>query len=457
MSEPARQMLPPHSTEAEQSVLGALMLDPALYDDVRAIVGPDDFYRADHQMIFGAIGDMKSEGEVCDFVTLAEHLRNAGRLDEAGGITYLGSLATDTYSVTNARHYAEIVRERATLRRIIAVGGEAMQAGFRPEGRSAAEVMADVDRRLASIRVDVTRRSSDTVTVRTLVERVEAKVEAMRKNPQAVSGLATGYVDLDRRTTGLHPGDLVLVAGRPSMGKTSLAMCIAEHVAITQNLQVAIFTMEMPGEQLIQRALSSVGRVKLQSIRSGSLSDGEWSMLASASGLVRAAPIEIDETPALSSFELRARARRLHARAPLSLIVVDYVQLMSEPSARSRDENRTNEIAEISRNLKSLAKELGVPIIALSQLNRGVENRNNKRPRLSDLRESGSLEQDADLVLMVYRDEVYDADSKDRGIAEVLIEKQRNGPLGVVKLAFLGEFCKFDNLSDASFAGGGFD
>ncbi len=440
----AQPKQPPHSIEAEQSVLGGLMLDNRVFYDLADSLAPEDFYRADHQLIYRAIGELIGATKPCDFVTLSEHLRNQGRLEEAGGIAYLGSLAVDTYSVSNLKHYADIVRERSVLRSLIAIGTDVAEMGYRPEGRSPPELIDEAEQRVFAIRERGQKRESQYLDMPHLMTQVEARIELLRNDPNALAGLSTGFTDFDKKTTGLHPGDLVIVAGRPSMGKTSFAMNIAEHAAIVDKKPVAVFSMEMSADQLATRVLSSFGRINQERLRGGQLDDNDWSRLVSASALIREAPLYIDETGALSPLDLRARARRMTARHGIKLIVVDYLQLMQVPGS---SDNRTNEISEISRNLKSLAKELNLPIIALSQLNRAVEQRDNKRPRMADLRESGGIEQDADLVVFIYRDEVYNPQSPDRGTAEILIAKQRNGPLGTVKTAFLGHFTRFDNLA----------
>jgi replicative DNA helicase len=435
---------PPHSIEAEQSVLGGLMLDNRPYYDLADRLSAEDFYRADHQMIYRAIGELISANKPCDFVTLSEHLRNQGKLEEAGGIAYLGSLAVDTYSVSNLLHYADIVRERSVLRSLIAIGTDVAEMGYRPEGRSPTELIDEAEQRVFAIRERGAKNASQYLEMPRLMDQVEHRIDLLRNNPNALAGLATGFSDFDKKTTGLHPGDLVIVAGRPSMGKTSFAMNIAEHAAIVDKKPTAVFSMEMSADQLATRVLSSFGRISQERLRSGHLDDNDWSRLVSASALIREAPLYIDQTGALSPLDLRARARRMAARHDLKLIVVDYLQLMQVPGNK---ENRTNEISEISRNLKSLAKELNLPIIALSQLNRAVEQRDNKRPRMADLRESGGIEQDADVVAFIYRDEVYNPQSPDKGTAEIIIAKQRNGPLGMIKTAFLGHFTRFDNLA----------
>jgi replicative DNA helicase len=439
---------PPHSIEAEQSVLGGLMLNNSIWNELADKLSDFDFYRADHQLIYRGICELIGEGKACDFVTLTEHLRHQGRLEEAGGPSYLGSLASDTYSIANVVSYAEIVRERAVLRGLIAAGADIGDLGYRPEGRSPGELVDEAEQKVFAIRERGARGKSNYESVGTVMERVEKRIELLRKNPKALAGLPTGFIELDKRTQGLHPGDLVIVAARPGMGKTTLAMNIAEHVAFVENQPAAVFSMEMSGEQLALRVLSSFGRIELGKLKSGHLSDADFDRLVSADELIRKAPLYIDETGALSPLELRARARRLAARHGIKLIVVDYIQLMQVPGTR---ENRTNEISEITRSLKSLAKELRLPIIALSQLSRANE-KENRKPKLSDLRDSGGIEQDADVVLFIYRDDVTSEELMDRTKAEIIIGKQRSGPTGHFELTFLGQFTKFDNPADQSFS-----
>ena len=436
--------LPPHSIEAEQSVLGGLMLDNRAWNDLADRIVAEDFYRGDHQLIFGAIAELCGANKPCDFVTLSEHLRHQSKLHEVGGVSYLGTLANDTPSAANVLSYAEIVRERSVLRTLIAAGSDIAEMGFRPEGRGHAELIDLAEQKVFAIRNKAQHAQGSYAMMPQLMDMVEQRIEDMRENPGGLAGLSTGFTDLDKLTTGLHPGDLVIIAGRPSMGKTSLALNIAEHVALYEKKAAAVFSMEMPAEQLALRVLSSFARIDMGKLRSGELEDRDWDRLTSQGGLVREAPLYIDETGALSPLELRARARRMKQRHDIQLIIVDYIQLMQVPGNK---ENRTNEISEISRGLKALAKELAIPVIALSQLNRGVEQRDNKRPRMSDLRESGGIEQDADLVALIYRDEVYNKESPDKGTAEIIVVKQRNGPLGTVKTAFLGQFTRFENLA----------
>lgn len=439
---------PPHSMEAEQSVLGGLLLDNEAWFDIVEKVGEDDFYTHDHQLIYRAISEIVSQNKPCDFVTLSEHLRHQNKLEEAGGLAYLGMLAADTPSAANVRAYAAIVKERSVLRSLIAAGNLIADLGYRPDGRSPAELVDTAEQQVFKIRERGSRGQSDWKAMPELMEIIQQRVISLRNNPQGLAGLSTGFTELDRMTTGLHAGDLVIIAGRPSMGKTSFAMNIAEHVALIERKGVAVFSMEMSAEQLAVRVLSSFGRIDQQLLRKGDLSDLDMSRLISQAGLIAEAPLFIDETGALAPLELRARARRLKARHDVKMLVVDYLQLMQVPGS---GQNRTNEISEISRGMKGLAKELGVPILCLSQLNRSLEQRDNKRPRMADLRESGSIEQDADMILFIYRDEVYNKESMDKGTAEIIIGKQRNGPIGTIKTAFLGQYTRFDNLADPSF------
>ncbi|NKF22519.1 replicative DNA helicase [Solimonas marina] len=435
---------PPYSVEAEQSVLGGLMLENRHWDDLADKLSADDFYREDHRLIFEAIAELASSHKPCDFITLSEHLKAHGKLEDAGGLAYLGTLANDTPSAANVMAYAEIVRERAVLRSLVAVGGEIAELGYRPEGREYAELLDMAEQQVFRLRAKADRAKNDYYAMPLLMEQIEQKIEFLRSNQGQLAGLPTGFNDLDDKTTGFHAGDLVIVAGRPSMGKTTFALNIAEHAVMYEKKPALVFSMEMPAEQLAIRMLSSFARIPMGKLRAGDLDDRDMDRLVSQSGILREAPLYIDETGAMSPLDVRARARRVKARHGLGLIVVDYIQLMQVPGTK---DNRTGEIAEISRSLKALAKELEVPVIALSQLNRGVEQRDNKRPRMSDLRESGGIEQDADLCLFIYRDEVYNRESPDKGTAEIIIAKQRNGPLGVVKTAFLGEFTRFENLA----------
>ncbi len=423
--------LPPHSVEAEQSVLGGLLLDNSAWDKIADMISESDFYRADHRLIYRSISRLIEHSRPADVITVAESLESTKELETVGGIAYVGALAQNTPTAANIRRYAEIVRERAVMRKLAEVGTEIADAAYNPMGKEAGQLL---DQGFVEMPPLLTQ----------VVERIDLLYN--RDNPSDVTGVPTGFADLDRMTSGLQPGDLVIIAGRPSMGKTSLALNIAEHVALEAGLPVGIFSMEMSGTQLVMRMLGSVGRLDQHKVRTGRLADEDWRRLTDAVGKLNEAPIHIDETAALNALELRARARRLHRQyGRLGLIVVDYLQLMS---ASAQGENRATEISEISRSLKALAKELNVPVVALSQLNRSLEQRPNKRPVMSDLRESGAIEQDADVILFIYRDEVYNPDSTEKGKSEVIIGKQRNGPIGTVTLVFQGEYTRFANFAD---------
>ncbi|HBG31613.1 MAG TPA: replicative DNA helicase, partial [Gammaproteobacteria bacterium] len=416
---------PPYNMEAEQSVLGGMMLDNRAVPEVCERVSAEDFYREDHSLIFGAILGALQDHKVADFVTVMNWLKERDQLDEAGGLSYLGALANDTPSAANVRAYADVVAECSQLRKVIHIAGKATELAYTSGGRSVGEILDEVERGVFAIRERGAKRSSGPQDMAQLVELAERGIELRNRMGDTVSGLRTGIRDLDDKTTGLHAGDLVIVAGRPSMGKTSLAEGFASSCAIDQGKWALFFSLEMPAEQIALRAMASRNKIPMQELRRGNLSQQSWDRIGTGNLVLRQAKMMVDETPALSPNDLRARARRAAMRNPLGLIVVDYIQLMQIPGNR---ENRTNEVAEISRNLKALAKELSVPVVALSQLNRSVETRTDKRPMMSDLRESGAIEQDADVILFIYRDEVYHDDSKDKGKAEIIIAKQRNGP-----------------------------
>ena len=447
-----RLRVPPHSIQAEQSVLGGLMLENGAWDQVADRVGERDFYRREHQQIFHAIAALAERGRPFDVVTLAEELDHKGELNNAGGFAYLGALANDTPSAANIRAYADIVREHSVIRQLIRIGTEIADSGYRPEGRRVPELLDSAEQKVFEIAQQKSRDSAGFVPIKSLLTKAVNRIELLYERDEPITGVSTGFNDLDEMTSGLQPADLVVIAGRPSMGKTSFAMNIAENVAIKSQLPVAVFSMEMPGESLTMRMMSSLGRIDQHRVRTGRLQDEEWPRLTSAVSLLAEAPIYIDDMAALTPTEVRARARRLAREAGgLGLIVIDYLQLMQAPS---EGETRATEISIISRSLKALAKELNVPVIALSQLNRNLEQRPNKRPVMSDLRESGSIEQDADLVVFIYRDEVYNEESPDKGIAEIIIGKQRNGPIGTVRLTFLGQYTKFENFIDDVYGGG---
>jgi replicative DNA helicase len=438
--------VPPHSIQAEQSLLGGLMLDNQTWDKIADQVGEPDFYRKEHRLIFHALASLAEADQPFDVVTLAESLEKRDELDEAGGLAYLGSIAKDTPSAANILAYAKIVRENAVMRRLISVGTEIADSGYRTEGRSSAELLDQAERQVFEIADQISKGGGGFKPIKGLLNMAVERIETLFERDEPITGLPSGFTDFDMMTSGLQHSDLIIVAGRPSMGKTTFAMNIAEHAAIKARRPVAVFSMEMPGDSLAMRMMSSLGRIDQHRVRTGKLEDDEWPRLTSAVSILAEAPMFIDDTPALSPTEVRARARRLKRdQGDLGLIVLDYLQLMQAPEA---GENRTNEISAISRSLKALAKELDVPVIALSQLNRSLEQRPNKRPVMSDLRESGAIEQDADLIVFIYRDEVYNEDSPDKGKAEIIIGKQRNGPIGKVMLTFLGKFTKFENFTD---------
>jgi replicative DNA helicase len=440
--------LPPHSIEAEQSLLGGLLLDNSAWDRIADIVTEGDFYRDDHRRIFRHIARLIERARPADVVTVFESIEKSNEVEQAGGLGYLGEIANNTPSAANIRRYAEIVRERAVLRRLVTVGDEIAASALNPAGRDAKTLLDQAEAKVFEIAEAGARSTQGFVAIQPLLGQVVDRIQELyeQENPSDVTGVPTGFVDLDKMTSGLQPGDMIVVAGRPSMGKTAFALNIAEHVGVDLGLPVAIFSLEMSGPQLAMRFLSSVGRLDAHRIRTGRLNDDEWDKMTVALGKLHGAPIHIDETGALNVTDLRARARRLARQfgGKLGLIVIDYLQLMTS----TRDnENRATEISEISRSIKALAKELQVPVIALSQLSRKVEERNDKRPLMSDLRESGAIEQDADIILMMYREEYYKPDTQEKGTAEVIIGKHRNGPTGIVRLTFLGEYTRFQSFA----------
>lgn len=432
---------PPHSPIAEQSVLGAVLLESNAWDRLGRL-DSSDFYHREHQLIWAAMQELARASQPLDVVTVSEKLEAMGAEDESGGLAYLAGLAQDSTGSAGIRSWADVIRENSTRRQIIAAGSGLIERGYAKEGMSAAELLDAAEREVLQI---AENRQAGERVFRSASELIAPTIEAIQARADGKdTGLKTGLREFDRMTTGLHPGDLLILAGRPAMGKTSLAMNWAEHAALG-GVGVGVFSMEMPAGQLMQRLISSNGRVNQQSLRTGRLSGDEWRRVNDAAGRVGKAPIYIDDTGGLSPNALRSKARRMKRQHNIGLLVVDYLQLMQVPGTK---ENRTTEITEISRNLKALAKELDIPVVALSQLNRGVEQRENKRPRMSDLRESGGIEQDADLIVFVYRDEVYNRDSIDKGVAEVIIAKQRNGEIGTSRAAFIGEFTRFDNLAE---------
>lgn len=445
--------VPPHSIEAEQSVLGGLLLDNQAWDRMGDLLTDADFYRDEHRRIFRQIRNLLERAKPADVVTVAEALDAQGETQQTGGLAYLGELAANTPSAANIRRYAEIVRERSVLRQLVATADEIAGDALNPMGREAVTLLDEAERKIFQIAESGAGHNEGFVHINPLLTQVVEKIQELhdRDNPSDITGVPSGFIDLDQKTSGMQPGDLIIVAGRPSMGKTAFALNVAENVAVETGLPVGVFSMEMGGAQLAMRMLASIGRLNSQNLRTGRMSDEEWSRLSFALGKLHEAPIYIDETGGLSPANLRARARRLARQygGKLGLLVIDYIQLMS---GNRPGENRATEVSEISRAIKSLAKELQVPIIALSQLSRKVEERNDKRPMMSDLRESGAIEQDADVILMMYRDEYYNRENPDnKGLAEVIIGKQRNGPTGTVRLAFLGEFTRFENLASGGF------
>ena len=441
---------PPHSVEAEQSVLGGLLLDNEAWDKVADVINEEDFYRLDHRLIYRHICKLVENNKPADVVTVAESLETSADLKNVGGLTYVGTMAQNTPSAANIRRYAEIVRERSVMRKLAQVGVDISDSSYNPAGRSAANLLDEAESKVFEIAEAGARGKQGFSGIQPLLKEVVERIEVLysQENPSDVTGIATGFHDLDQKTSGFQPGDLIIVAGRPSMGKTAFSLNIAEHVALELKKPVAVFSMEMGGSQLAMRMLGSVGQLDQHKVRTGRLLDEDWSKLTNALGKLNDAPLYIDESAALNALELRARARRLHRQHnDLGLIIVDYLQLMS---STGHGENRATEISEISRSLKALAKELQVPVVALSQLNRSLEQRPNKRPVMSDLRESGAIEQDADLILFIYRDEVYNPETEDKGIAEIIIGKQRNGPIGKIDLTFLGQYTRFESFAPSS-------
>ncbi|MFP6681719.1 MAG: replicative DNA helicase, partial [Gammaproteobacteria bacterium] len=441
--------IPPHSIEAEQSVLGGLMLDNEAWLQVSERITEGDFYRRDHNEIFRAVEALANQGKPYDVVTLAEWLQNNELLEAVGGLQYLAELSENTPSAANIAAYADIVRERSVLRSLVRAGTDIAESGYRTEGRSADELLDSAEQMVFEIADRETRSNRGFRRIKELLVGALDRIDLLFQRDNPITGVATGFYEIDMMTSGLQPSDLVIVAGRPSMGKTAFAVNIAQHAAVKESLPVAIFSMEMPSEQLAMRMLASLGRIDQHKVRTGKLGDDDWPRLTHAVGVLSEVDMYIDDTPALSPGELRSRCRRLAREHGLGLIVVDYLQLMQ---VHGSQENRATEISEISRSLKALAKELNVPILALSQLNRSLESRNDKRPVLSDLRESGAIEQDADVIMFIYRDEMYDEDSADVGIAEIIIGKQRNGPIGKQKLRFFGEYTTFENLAHGDFS-----
>jgi replicative DNA helicase len=446
-SQVAKLRVPPHSIEAESSVLGGLLLDNGAWDRVGDLVVDTDFYRHEHQLIYASIGALVNASKPADVITVSEHLQNLGKAEQMGGLAYLNSLAQYVPSASNIRRYAEIVRERSILRKLVSASDEIATNAFNPQGKAIDRILDEAEQKIFNIGEEGSRMKQGFQSMDTLVVELLDRVQEMADNPNDITGVPTGFYDLDRMTSGLQPGDMVVLAARPSMGKTAFAINIAEHVALNEGLPVAVFSMEMGASQLAVRVVGSIGRIDQGHLRTGKLNDDEWPRLTEAIEKLRTVSLHIDETPGLTPSELRANARRLARQCgKLGLIVVDYLQLMSG-SGGSGGDNRATELGEISRGLKMLAKELQCPVIALSQLNRSVEQRTDKRPMMSDLRESGAIEQDADIIMFIYRDDYYNKDSKEPGVAEIIIGKQRNGPTGTVKLTFLKNLTRFESLA----------
>ncbi|EGG99407.1 Replicative DNA helicase [gamma proteobacterium IMCC2047] len=440
--------VPPQSLEAEQAVLGGLMLENDAWDKVSEELIDSDFYRHEHQLIFRAMGGIVEKNQPLDVITLSEALDKVGDLEAVGGLSYLGELARNTPTASNIRAYAEIIRERSILRKLVTVAGEIADDAFETGGRDSTEILDDAERKVFQIAED-RPNSSGPKPINPVITKAIEKIDELYQSDSSITGLSTGFTDLDKMTAGLQPSDLIIVAGRPSMGKTTFSMNLVEHAVISNDQPVVVFSMEMPADSLVTRMLSSLGRIDQTKIRTGQLDDDDWPRLTSAVSLLKDRPLFIDDDAALSPTEVRSRARRIaREHGQLGLIMIDYLQLMQ---VKGGSENRTGEISEISRSLKALAKELNVPVIALSQLNRSLEQRSDRRPVMSDLRESGAIEQDADVIAFIYRDEVYNEESPDKGVAEIIIGKQRNGPIGKCRLAFVGKYTKFEDLAHGSY------
>jgi replicative DNA helicase len=439
--------MPPHSIDSEQSVLGGLLIDADAHDKLGGSIEEGDFYRADHRIIFRHIIMLVKAGKPVDVLTVAEYLDLHGVLDKAGGLPYLGALAQSIPSTANILFYAGVVREKSIMRKVIQISQEMAESAYNPSGKSSKEVLDDAENKVFKIAEADSLGKQGFIHVSPLLAKVIEKVDVLysQDNQKDITGLPTGFIDLDRKTSGLQPGDLIIIAARPSMGKTAFAVNIAENVALDTGFPVAIFSMEMGGEQLAMRMIGSVGRINQQDLRCGKMRDDDWNKITVALAKLHEAPIFIDETPGLNVMDIRTRARKIYRENDgLGLIVIDYLQLMGSTERRQND-NRATEVAEITRALKGLARELRVPIITLSQLNRSLEQRNDKRPMMSDLRESGAIEQDADLILFIHREEYYTKDAMDKGKAEIIIGKHRNGPTGTIPMTFQGEYTRFEN------------
>lgn len=443
--------IPPHSMEAEQSVLGSMLIAPDSWDKVAEIVTETDFYNRSHQTIFSGILRLLSNNKPVDLITVSEELESHDQLEEAGGFAYLGELSKNTPSAANVVAYAEIIRERAVTRELIGVAHEIAEVGYNPEGRDSTEILDLAETKVFEIAEKRTGENEGPRNVEAVLGKTIDRLEALIKTNKEVTGVSTGYTDLDKKTSGLQSSDLIIVAARPSMGKTTFAMNLCENAMLLEDKPVLVFSLEMPSEQIMMRMLASLSRVDQTKIRTAQLDDEDWARMSNTMAMLKDKDnLFIDDASGLTPMDVRTRARKLaRDRGGISLIMIDYLQLMRVPSL---SENRTLEIAEISRSLKALAKELEVPVVALSQLNRSLEQRADKRPVNSDLRESGSIEQDADLIMFIYRDEVYHENSELKGISEIILGKQRNGPIGTVRLTFQGQYSRFDNYAGPAYS-----
>ena len=449
----AQKTLLPHSIEAEQAVLGGLMLDNKRLDAVLEVISDVDFYREDHRQIFKMMQILQENAQPLDVITLSEELHRHDQLERVGGLAYLVEMANNTPSAANIVAYARIVRERSTLRQLIAAAQEISKSSYNPSGLDSDDLLQLAEKRVAEIAEDRPKEGG-LVGVNDLLKATVQRIDELFRSGSDITGVPSGIADLDTRTSGWQPGELIILAARPSMGKTALALNFVESAMFSQNRPVLVFSMEMPSAAMVMRMMSSVGRIDQGRMRNGKLTVEDWPKLSSAVAKLQDKWLFMDETPGLSPQELRARVRRIaREHGNPGMIMVDYLQLMQIAGS---SEGRTQEISEISRSLKAIAKEFDCPLIALSQLNRGVEQRPNKRPMNSDLRESGAIEQDADVILFIYRDEYYNEDSPDKGIAELIIGKQRNGEIGTCRAAFIGKYTRFDNLAPEYFQNDGY-
>jgi replicative DNA helicase len=436
---------PPHSIDAEQSVLGGLLLDNRAWESVSEVLEDTDFYSHKHRNIYRAIKSLVDQEQPVDVVTVSEELEELGTLNEIGGIAYLGELADMTPSTANSGAYGVIVKERSQQRRLIEAASEITLQAYEPEGKNSLDILSDAEQKIAQI-AEGNRKEGGPVIVGPLLKSTLDQLDELFNKPEGLSGITSGFTEIDNRTSGFQKADMVVVAGRPSMGKTTYAMNLVENALIATKRPCIVFSMEMPSESIVMRMLSSIGKIDQTRIRSGKLIEDDWPRLSSAVNILKDLPLYIDDTPALTPQDMRARCRKVYRENDndIGLVMVDYMQLMQVTGA---SEGRSQEISEISRSMKAIAKEFSCPIIALSQLNRSLEQRPNKRPVMSDLRESGAIEQDADIIAFIYRDEVYNEDTPDKGIAEIITGKHRNGPIGTDRLAFVGKYTRFENLA----------